>query len=117
MKKLLKKQEQLQEFIYGKDWWKDFKSQIVYNVVAIISELGEFLQEINWKPWKRQNKQINCEKAFEELIDILFFYMNLIIVFSKHFQYSYNDVIKKYEEKWQKNIKRIKNKEFKGDVK
>ncbi|MBS3975119.1 MAG: dUTPase [Syntrophomonadaceae bacterium] len=45
-------------------------------VLAIISELGELLNEVNFKWWKNP-KPINQGKIKEELVDILHFFISM----------------------------------------
>ena len=46
--------------------------------LALIVEVGELLQEVNWKPWK-YNKEpfIVGDKAKEEWVDVLLFVLNM----------------------------------------
>lgn len=48
------------------------------NVIALISELNEFLGEIGWKPWA-SSRHINRFAAFGELRDAWQFLMNLML--------------------------------------
>ncbi|MDL2258294.1 dUTPase [Eubacteriales bacterium OttesenSCG-928-K08] len=48
------------------------------DVLAIISELGELLDEINFKWWKNP-KEIDQPALQEELIDILHFFISMCI--------------------------------------
>lgn len=47
-------------------------------ILAIISELAEVMQEINWKWWKNE-KEVNEDNVKEEIIDVLHFFMSLCI--------------------------------------
>lgn len=46
--------------------------------IALGKELGEFMDEIPWKPWA-SNKTLNPEAAFKELIDAQHFLNNLFL--------------------------------------
>lgn len=50
-------------------------------VMALQSELQEFLQEIGWKPWAT-SRHINGEPAIKELVDAWHFFMNLMLAIS-----------------------------------
>jgi len=46
--------------------------------LALIVEVGELLQEVNWKPWKYSNKRFFIgDKAKEEWVDVLLFVLNM----------------------------------------
>lgn len=46
--------------------------------IAILTEIGEFTNELKtWKWWKK-TKDVNWEKVLEEYIDILFFILSLL---------------------------------------
>jgi dimeric dUTPase (all-alpha-NTP-PPase superfamily) len=49
-------------------------------VLAIVSELGELLDETNFKWWKNP-KDINHDALREELVDILHFFISMCIRF------------------------------------
>lgn len=46
-------------------------------ILAIISELGELLDEVSFKWWKEE--AVNPEAAKEELVDILHFFISMCI--------------------------------------
>jgi dimeric dUTPase (all-alpha-NTP-PPase superfamily) len=47
--------------------------------LAAIVELGEVMQEVSWKPWA-DAEFFNRDAYLEELIDVLHFWMNLVLV-------------------------------------
>jgi dimeric dUTPase (all-alpha-NTP-PPase superfamily) len=47
-------------------------------VLALQSEIGEFLNEVGWKPWA-SSRHINADEAFGELRDAWQFLTNLMI--------------------------------------
>ena len=48
------------------------------NVLAMISELGELLDEVNFKWWKNP-KEIQASAVKEELVDILHFFISMCL--------------------------------------
>lgn len=51
------------------------------NMLALIVEATEVLNEINWKPWKRQPHQLKAvsdERLLTELVDVLQFWANAV---------------------------------------
>lgn len=50
-------------------------------IAAIASELGEFTQEVDWKPWVNANKPrgwVNRDQAIGELVDLVHFVANAL---------------------------------------
>lgn len=53
---------------------------IRWNALAVVSELDEFLQEVQWKPWAQDEGLImNPIRAEAELVDMLHFVGNLLL--------------------------------------
>lgn len=53
---------------------------IRWNVLAATDELHEYLQECPiWKPWSK-NQQVNTIEAVNELVDVLHFIANLLVM-------------------------------------
>lgn len=48
------------------------------NVLAMVSELGELLDEVNFKWWKNE-KPVNEAAVREELVDILHFFISMCL--------------------------------------
>lgn len=48
--------------------------------LALIVEVTEFLQEFNWKEWKRNNKVVDRQKVTAEFADIIAFIGTLIVL-------------------------------------
>lgn len=46
-------------------------------VLAIINESNELLDSFHWKPWDSEVGSIDISHSREELIDILFFWLNM----------------------------------------
>jgi len=72
--------------------------------LSIVSEVGEVLQEINWKPWRKKKVKVNNWRVLRELNDILQFWANAVTAMG----YSHDDVKKALEEKWEINSRRAK---------
>jgi dimeric dUTPase (all-alpha-NTP-PPase superfamily) len=68
---------------------------------ALVVELGEVLQEVSWKPWA-SGEWFNREAYLVELIDVLHFWMNLVLVATNNPM----DVIEVYMRKAQINADR-----------
>jgi len=76
------KQKELYEFYKEKrEWYKEkpVEEQLITFTIAMLDEGFEFLHHLNWKPWKNE-KPLDKEQALEELIDVLHFWMQLIIL-------------------------------------
>jgi dimeric dUTPase (all-alpha-NTP-PPase superfamily) len=71
----LKRQENLQNLIgnpmnYG-------ETAIKENILALIVELTEVLNEINWKNWKASNKVVDKDLLHAEIADCYLFLFNI----------------------------------------
>lgn len=77
--------------------------------LALESELQEMLDETGWKPWAT-SRHINEEAARVEVIDQLFFWMNIAMVMHM----SAVDVFEAYGKKWAKNMERHKDGTYDG---
>jgi len=53
------------------------QSQLKEYSLALIVEVTEFLSEINWKPWKKTQKDVDFAKLKDEFADILHFVLIL----------------------------------------
>lgn len=56
----------------------DLSTWVEKEVLAIVSELGELLQEVNFKWWKNP-RPLNREAIKEEIVDILHFLVSLCL--------------------------------------
>ena len=75
LEEFLKRQENLQNLIgnpmnFGEEAMKE-------NILALIVELTEVLNEINWKRWKATAKSVNKNNLHEEIADCYLFLMNI----------------------------------------
>ena len=78
LKKLQAEQKKLDEFIIQKNNITDINTQksFIRTKIALLVEIGELANELKtFKHWKSQ-KEVNWEKAKEELIDCLHFYLS-----------------------------------------
>lgn len=71
-------------------------------ILAATDELHEVLHEHNWKPWKKTKKEVNLRNIHEELTDVMFFLLEMMIVSGMDAETLYAN----YFEKFQVNIKR-----------
>lgn len=69
--------------------------------LAMISELSELIDEVNFKWWKNP-KQINYDNVKEELIDIFHFFMSMCLKIGMNA----DEVYEKYINKNKENFKR-----------
>lgn len=69
--------------------------------LAIISELAELLDEVNFKWWKNP-KEVNAANVKEELIDILHFFVGMCLRMGMTSQELYELYIKKNEENFKR---------------
>lgn len=61
---------------------KPTRDQVRTYFLATIVEMVELMNELNWKPWKRSEKEVNVEKVADEFADILAF-MGVILNYLK----------------------------------
>lgn len=75
------------------------------NVLAINQEVAEFLAWLPWKPWRAiPDQESNTHEASLELVDIMFFLVNLCLIL----KISASDFTKLFEFKLKENQDRIK---------
>lgn len=77
---LLDKQKKFEQNLISLDKMADLdykQSQIKEYSLALIVEVTEFLNEVNWRPWKKTQKDVDFTKLKEEFIDILHFVLIL----------------------------------------
>lgn len=100
--KIFKLQKELDDKIIKERNINFTKEEWVKNeVLAIMSELAEILDEVNYKWWKNP-KEINEEALKEEVIDVIHFVISL----SLKIGLSSNELFQVYLEKNKVNIKR-----------
>ena len=71
------------------------------DVLAIIAELGELLDEVNFKWWKNP-KEINAAAVQEEMVDVFHFFVSMCIRAGM----SAEDLFHIYSEKNKENVDR-----------
>ena len=76
--------------------------------LAVLSELTELLNEINWKWWKNP-KEVNEAAVKEELVDILHFFIGMCLDMGM----TSEELFKIYIEKNEENFKRQYGKSLK----
>jgi len=84
---------------FSKEEW------IQKEVLAMISELSEVLDEVNFKWWKNK-KEINDEQLKEEIVDLLHFLISMSLKAGMSSEEIYSIYMKKNEE----NVKRQEGK-------
>lgn len=107
----LSKTAELQRESYGYDPCIDteFDTWIEYvrnQTLAAFVELGEFLQELVWKPWAKTKRLPNInerEKAIGEIVDVLHFVANALYALNV----SDDELNELYEGKMTVNRKRM----------
>jgi hypothetical protein len=72
------------------------------DVLALTDELHEALQNVGWKSWAKERGIIDRDAYLREVVDALFFLMNLFNVADA----TADEVCKIYLEKWERNWKR-----------
>jgi dimeric dUTPase (all-alpha-NTP-PPase superfamily) len=90
-----------QELVERRHLEGDVETWIQREVLAIVSELGELLAEVNFKWWKNP-KPVDLDGVKEELVDILHFFVSMCLKAG----FSAEDIYFGYLEKNQENFKR-----------
>jgi len=97
---LLEKQAELMHKIPHEHKIKDQQQGIVVAALGLIEETLEYLNTIGFKSWRPH--PLSQERQLEELTDILFFYLELIILSG----FSIDDIVAQYLKKHDINLKR-----------
>lgn len=79
--------------------------------LAMVSELAELLDEVNFKWWKNP-KEINTGKIKEELIDILHFYVGMCLKIGMTSDEMYQIYMKKNEENFNRQYGKSEKKGY-----
>ena len=102
LEEIFKRQLQLNQKF---DYWGTGQEKLTKEFsLAIISEVGELLDQVNWKVWKKQYKAVDVEELRYELIDIFIFTITLMQVWKMDSK----DLMKYYLAKTGENHARIK---------
>lgn len=79
---LLKRQHDLQTESFGvklDELTEEAQAEYIReSAVALVTELGEALQEVGWKSWATK-RFLNEDAYLKELVDLLHFWMNLVL--------------------------------------
>lgn len=80
----LESTRRLQVEAFGKDFSlphdpNEFADAIVENHTSLVVELGEFMNEVGWKPWSTPRGWVNRDAAVGELVDVAHFLANLLV--------------------------------------
>lgn len=70
-------QQHMQEKYYPDVEAMFMEDQMLISTRAIIHEINEVENEVNWKHWKKP-VEVDDEKIAEELVDVFIFFMNLM---------------------------------------
>ncbi|MFW6310815.1 MAG: dUTPase [Nanoarchaeota archaeon] len=80
---IVKKQKELMERVVeerGHNWLKENKNKMLkHHILALSDETAELQREINWKWWVN-DKEIDEEACKEELIDMIHFNLQALIL-------------------------------------
>lgn len=105
LQQILDRQRELQKKHYGVDVTKlteEERAQYIRDMsLALTDELHEALNEVGWKPWAT-SRHINRQAYLGELIDVLHFWANLVLVVNT----SEEELTAMYFAKADKNAKR-----------
>ena len=99
MDKLLEMQKVIMEVVPGGDIPEAMAHQITCGL-GLIEETMEYLNSIGRKPWRPI--PLTLEKQLEELVDILHFYLELIL----RSPFDWGDIVIEYKRKHAINLKR-----------
>ena len=75
---------------------------ILWNHVALVDEMSEFLGEVQWKPWAKPRGGVNRDAAIGELIDVAHFLANLAVAMGC----TDEEWVRRYKAKMEINAKR-----------
>lgn len=100
---LFKLQKLFDEDVVKSRGLQDIKPEewIQKEVLAMISELSELLDEVNFKWWKNP-KEVDFNRVKEELIDILHFFMSMCLKVGMDADEVFDRYIKKNEENFKR---------------
>ena len=71
--------------------------------LAMISELSELLDEVNFKWWKNK-KEVNEQLVKEELVDILHFFVSMCLVYDMDGEELFNMYMDKNKENFDRQL-------------
>ncbi len=105
IRELLRMQETLMENVpHGHKLDVNIQPSVVAGL-GIIEEVMEYLNAIGFKSWRPT--PLSGDKQIEELTDILFFYLELVITSN----FTWDEVAREYSRKWGVNMERYRKAE------
>lgn len=102
MQYLLEKQKLLMSHIPHGHVIKEEHQPRVVAGMGIIEEVLEYLNAIGFKSWRPD--PLTLDDQLEELTDILFFYLELVLLSG----FSWGHVVRRYDRKWEENMERYR---------
>ncbi len=97
-------QQKMQETYYPKIEEMFMEDKMLISTRAILHEVLEVEDEVNWKHWKK-DVEVDEEKIAEELVDVFIFFMNLM----NASEMTAKELIERTLDKIDINIERQKN--------
>lgn len=86
LERLLSMQKNLQYGSFGYDFTKmssDERARYIFeSYVGVVKEVGEALDEIDWKPWTTGPRTVRRDEFMNELVDTLHFWINMALAAS-----------------------------------
>lgn len=73
------------------------------HIIAMLSELGELLQEINFKWWKNP-KEVDNDAVKEEMVDVLHFFISMCLDCGMDAKEVYDIYIEKNKENYNRQL-------------
>lgn len=109
-------QAQLDKFIVEKRNLENITNEewIQKKSLALIAEVSELLNEVNFKWWKNP-KELNKNAIKEELVDILHFYIGMCINMGMSAEEMYKIYLSKNEENYNRQIGKSDKKGYELD--
>lgn len=86
LERLLSMQRNLQSGSFGYDFTKmtgDERARYIFeSYVGVVKEIGEALDETDWKPWTTGPRTVRRDEFMNELVDTLHFWINMALAVS-----------------------------------
>ena len=115
LEKLFEMQSQLNDYIIQKHNVKFTQSEwIQKETLAMLSELAEVLDEVNFKWWKVE-KPINNDALREEIVDVLHFFISMCIFSGMDANELFDRYLKKNKENFDRQDGLSSKKGYKAD--
>ncbi|MCL2862450.1 MAG: dUTPase [Firmicutes bacterium] len=106
LENIFKMQKELDDFIKkGRNLDYPLSEWLQRKAIALNVEMSEVMDEVNYKWWKN-NKDIDCQKVKEELVDVFHFFVSMCLDVGM----TGDELHKLYLEKNEKNFSRQKGK-------